>query len=140
MAKKKSDAQRVAEKAVKKSHPLTVLFAVLFLLIGAAGGILLSVQLSKGDKFELRGSAVVQLSVGESYVEEGATAVSFGKDISDRVTIGGDEVKAEEGIYQVVYKVEGGIFGFFWKDYQRVRVVIVGNPAGKEEFLKGGNA
>ena len=49
MARKKSVAD-VAEKAVKKSHPLTVILAVLFLLIGAAGGAFVYSRLTDGDK------------------------------------------------------------------------------------------
>lgn len=138
MARKKSVAD-VAEKAVKKSHPLTVVLAVLFLLIGAAGGAFVYSRLTDGDKLELAGERVVYLQVGQAYEEPGYEAVYFGKDAADKVVLSGDTVDtSKEGIYQIVYKVDG----LFRDDFQRVRAVIVGNPQGLEDFLaafEGGN-
>ncbi len=138
MARKKSVAD-AAEKAIKKSHPLTVVLAVLFLLIGAAGGAFVYSRLTDGDKLELAGERVVYLQVGQAYEEPGYEAVYFGKDAADKVVLSGDEVDtSKEGIYQIVYKVDG----LFRDDFQRVRAVIVGNPQGLEEFLaafEGGN-
>ena len=51
---KKSDAQKAAEKAVKKSHPATLILAILFLIVGAVAGVVLSRELTKNDKFERR--------------------------------------------------------------------------------------
>ncbi len=131
MARKKSVAD-VAEKAVKKSHPLTVILAVLFLLIGAAGGAFVYSRLTDGDKLELAGERVVYLQVGQAYEEPGYEAVYFGKDAADIVVLSGDTVDtSKEGIYQIVYKVDG----LFRDGFQRVRAVIVGNPQGLEEFL-----
>ena len=42
MARKKSKVQKSAEKAVKKTHTATIVLAILFLLIGAAVGIFVS--------------------------------------------------------------------------------------------------
>ena len=138
MARKKSVAD-AAEKAIKKSHPLTVFLAVLFLLIGAAGGAFICSRLTSGDKLELAGERVVYLQVGQAYEEPGYEAVYFGKDAADKVVLSGDTVDtSKEGIYQIVYKVDG----LFRDDFQRVRAVIVGNPQGLEEFLaafEGGN-
>ena len=36
---KKSDVQKAAEKAVKKSHPATLILAILFLIVGAVAGV-----------------------------------------------------------------------------------------------------
>ena len=138
MARKKSVAD-AAEKAIKKSHPLTVVLAVLFLLIGAAGGAFVCSRMTSGDKLELAGERVVYLQVGQVYEEPGYEAVYFGKDAADKVVLSGDTVDtSKEGIYQIVYKVDG----LFRDDFQRVRAVIVGNPQGLEEFLaafEGGN-
>ncbi len=138
MARKKSVAD-AAEKAIKKSHPLTVFLAVLFLLIGAAGGAFICSRVTSGDKLELAGERVVYLQVGQAYEEPGYEAVYFGKDAADKVVLSGDTVDtSKEGIYQIVYKVDG----LFRDDFQRVRAVIVGNPQGLEEFLaafEGGN-
>lgn len=135
MAKRKSGARKAAEKAVKKTHSLTLVLALVFLLLGCAAGIAASVFLTKDDVFVLNGDKVVQLALGEEYEEKGASAVSFGKDISDKVVRGGDLKYLDtdtEGIYQIVYTVED----FRWADYRLVRTVIVGNPEGAEDFIK----
>lgn len=136
MARRKSEISKQAEKAVKKSHPATIALAVLFLLIGIIAGIFLSVKLTENDKFVLNGEKVVRLSLGESYAEQGATVVSFGKDVSAKVVRGGDLDVLDtnmEGIYQIKYTVDD----LRWGEYQLVRVIIVGDPAGAEEFIDG---
>lgn len=134
---KKSDAQKAAEKAVKKSHPATLILAILFLIVGAVAGVVLSRELTKNDKFELIGEKQVELAIGESYKEAGVKIISFGRDISDKVAYGGDFVTMgeipEEGIYQIVYTVDD----FRWGDYQLVRTVIVGNPENAEGLNNG---
>ena len=134
---KKSDAQKAAEKAVKKSHPATLILAILFLIVGAVAGVVLSRELTKNDKFELIGEKQVELAIGESYKEAGVKIISFGRDISDKVAYGGDFVTMgeipEEGIYQIVYTVDD----FRWGDYQLVRTVIVGNLEGAEGLSNG---
>lgn len=134
---KKSDVQKAAEKAVKKSHPATLILAILFLIVGAVAGVVLSRELTKNDKFELIGEKQVELAIGESYKEAGVKIISFGRDISDKVAYGGDFVAMgeipEEGIYQIVYTVDD----FRWGDYQLVRTVIVGNPEGAEGLNNG---
>lgn len=114
MAKKKSIG--------KGMHPATVLLAVLFLLAGCAAGVFASVQITKGDEFRLNGEKYLTLSVGAEYREEGATVISFGRDISDRVTVGGDALDTSvPGKYQLVYTVDD----FRWGEYQLVRTVVV---------------
>ncbi len=126
MARKKSTATKVAEKAIKKTHTATIILAAVFFVLGCIGGVVLSKRMTQNDIFELNGSEVVRLAVGESYIEEGVTIFSFGKDISDKVIRSGDIDKLDtniEGVYKIVYKVND----FRWKDYQRVRTVYVGN-------------
>lgn len=135
MARRKSSAQKAAESAVKKSHPVTVFLVILFLIVGCVGGVFASVQLTKNDCFELKGESVIQLDIGDTYTEQGVTIRSFGRDISEKAVRGGDadllKGAAEEGIYQIVYTVSD----IRWGDYQRVRVVIVGDPEGAEDYL-----
>lgn len=134
MAKRKSEVQKAAEKAVKKTHTATVVLAVLFFVIGCIGGVIVSMQLTKNDKFELNGEKTVYLEIGEKYVEPGVTVISFGKDVSDKITTGGDFGAMNtdiEGVYQIVYKIDD----LRWGDYQRVRTVIVGNPEKGEQEI-----
>lgn len=134
MARRKSEVQKAAEKAVKKTHTATVVLAILFFVIGCIGGVIVSMQLTKNDKFELNGEKTVYLEIGEKYVEPGVTVISFGKDVSDKITTGGDFGAMNtdiEGVYQIVYKIDD----LRWGDYQRVRIVIVGNPEKGEQEI-----
>lgn len=124
--------QRAAEKAVKKTHIATVVLTVLFFVIGCVGGVIISMQLTKNDKFELIGDKTVFLEIGEKFVEPGVTVISFGKDVSDKITVGGDFATMDtnlEGVYQIVYKIDD----LRWGDFQRVRTVIVGDPEKGEQ-------
>ena len=82
---KKSNAQKAAEKAVKKSHPATLILAVLFLLIGAVAGVIVAREITKNDTFVLLGEKQVELENGASYTDAGVSIISFGRDISEKV-------------------------------------------------------
>ena len=134
MARKRSSVSKTAEQAVKRSHPATVILTIVFLIVGIAAGVLVSRQITKNDKFILNGEKIVQMEVGGAFADEGATVISFGRDISSDVQVSGDELNADvEGVYQLVYTVDD----LRWGDYQLVRVVVVGNPEGAEDFLNG---
>lgn len=122
MAKKRSSS---AAKAAKKLHPATVVLAAVFLAVGISAGIFASEALSAGDSFTLNGGREVHLSLGEAFDDPGATVLSFGRDISDRVQVGGDADRFDAdtpGTYYFVYTVDD----LRWGDYQLVRTVIVG--------------
>ena len=122
MAKKRSSS---AAKAAKKLHPATVVLAAVFLAVGIGAGIFASEALSAGDSFTLNGGREVHLSLGEAFDDPGATVLSFGRDISDRVQGGGDADRFDAdtpGTYYFVYTVDD----LRWGDYQLVRTVIVG--------------
>ena len=127
-------AKRSAARAAKKFHPLTLFLALLFLAAGIAAGIFLSRHLTRNDCFELNGARVVKIEVGGTFADEGAKVLSFGRDISSKVQTGGDVPDVNtEGVYQIVYTVDD----IRWGDYRRVRVVIVGDPAGAEDYIVG---
>ena len=122
MAKKRSSS---AAKAAKKLHPATVVLAAVFLAVGIGAGIFASEALSAGDSFTLNGGREVHLSLGEAFDDPGATVLSFGRDISDRVQVSGDADRFDAdtpGTYYFVYTVDD----LRWGDYQLVRTVIVG--------------
>ncbi len=133
MARKEKKVYEAAEKAVKKTGPIVIVLVIIFLLIGGAAGAFAASYLTKSDKLELLGDRVVYLEIGEEYVESGFVASSYGRDVTDKVVLSGDTVDTtKEGIYQIVYKING----LFWGEFQRVRAVIVGDPEGLEEFLQ----
>ena len=115
---------KAVEKAVKKTHKGTLLLALLFLIVGAAAGAAAAWFLTKNDCFTLNGEKQIELALGQTYEEQGAVAVSFGKDISDKIAISGDEVDTTaDGVYRVVYTVDD----VRWGEYRLVRTVVVGN-------------
>ena len=134
MARKKSNVAKSAEKAVKKTHTATLVLAVLFLIVGAVAGAIVSAHLTKNDRFELNGDKDVRMEIGDAFFDEGATVISFGRDVSANVQVGGDELNASvEGVYQLVYTIDD----IRWGNFQRVRVVIVGDPEGAEDYING---
>lgn len=131
---RKSNVAKAAGKAAKRLHPAALVLAVLFFIVGGVAGVIASKQITKNDRFDLNGDAVVRIQVGGEFTDAGATVISFGRDVSSKVEVSGDALNAdEEGIYQLVYRVDD----LRWGDYQRVRVVIVGDPEGAEDYLNG---
>lgn len=113
-----------AAKAAKRTHPATLVLAVVFLVIGIAGGIFASEALTAGDRFTLNGDREIRLACGQEFDDPGATVLSFGRDISARVQVGGDAERFDSetpGTYYFVYTVGD----LRWGDYQLVRTVIV---------------
>lgn len=135
---RKNNARSTAEKAVKKAHPVTLILAVLFLIIGIIAGVLVFSRLTENDKFVLNGDKEIRLAVGEDFEDPGATVISFGRDISAEVIVAGERDLFDptvEGVYQFLYTVED----VRWGNYQLVRTVIVGNPddGGSQEGAAG---
>ena len=78
--------------------------------------------------FSERGRGARGKDVYKRQEEQGAKAISFGKDISSKVQISGDKPDlAVAGEYQIVYKVDD----FRYKDYQLVRRVVVEDAGGE---------
>ena len=132
-------SKRTLKKAVKKLHPITVLFLVPALLIGALGGYLVSKQLTKNDAFTLQGQKEIFLYVGQeySYREEGFSVFEMGKDISSQVVVTTTLEKAPDGSYKVDTSAPGvyGIFytvsdSEFYQNVKRVRTIHVLAPQG----------
>ena len=131
---RESNVAKAVGKAAKRLHPAALVLAVLFFIVGGVAGVIASKQITKNDRFDLNGDAVVRIQVGGEFTDAGATVISFGRDVSSKVEVSGDALNAdEEGIYQLVYRVDD----LRWGDYQRVRVVIVGDPEGAEDYLNG---
>ena len=119
--------------AAKKLHPATLALALVFLALGIAGGIFAAKALTANDRFTLNGAQQVYLTVGEAYEDPGATVLSFGRDISDKVVVGGDFSRFDAdapGVYKFTYTVDD----LRWGDYQLVRTVTVSRSALSRHF------
>ena len=131
MAKQKTTTKlkREAKKQAKK-NPILVILLVLFLGGGAIGGYFGGKYITRNDTFEVVGEKTVYLSVGESFEDEGAKAVSFGRDVSDKIVAEVDENldTSVAGEYYVKYTVDDIRF----KSVVRYRYIIV-QEVGNEE-------
>ena len=123
MAKNKIEKKikNKVEKSAKK-RPLTFLLMVALLLGCGVGGYFTASAICKNDCFEIIGEKEVVLTVGETFVDEGARAISFGRDISDKIVVAENTVDTEKaGQYYIKYTVDD----FRFKGVERYRIVIV---------------
>lgn len=105
---KKSNLEKTINKQ-KKAHPVAFLLVVLFLVVGAVAGYFVVQYLTKNDRFEIIGEQTITLNIGETYEDEGAIAISFGRDISDRIVVETDIPEneiAEAGRYYIKYTID----------------------------------
>ena len=149
MANTRKSLSRQAEKAVRRLHPATLAVAILFLILGILAGAAGCYFLSRNDRFELKGEKTYSLDAagaGETYLytEEGAEAVCFGIDVSDKLTVNTTLKKNsagqyiipldEEGTYVITYTVDAFKFGKNAPngEIRRVRSFVV-TAAGEED-------
>ena len=105
MAKKKSNLEKTIDKQ-KKAHPVAFLLVVLFLIAGAVAGYFTVKHITKSDKFELIGAQTITLGLGETYEDEGAVAISFGRDVSDKIKVENNINNLEAGRYYIKYTID----------------------------------
>lgn len=124
MAKKKF---KEIEKTVKKiKHPLLLLFFVLIFASCGVGGYFFAANVTKNDKFEIVGEKTIELTLGETYEDEGAVAISFGKDISSKIKVESNVDFNEVGQYYLKYSVEDLRYNGVYR-YRTIIISEVGN-------------
>lgn len=103
---KKSKIEKAVNKQ-KKAHPIAFLLVVLFLAVGAVCGYFVTKHLTRNDKFEILGEQTIAINLGEDLPQdEGAIAISFGRDISSRIVVE-DNINTEKaGRYYIKYTVD----------------------------------
>lgn len=132
--KVKSKAKRKAKSKIKRIHPLSFVIWILCLALGAGLGVGAYRVVSANDRFTLRGEKSYTLPIGGevTYKDKGVEIVSFGGDISDRVSIETNLTETdEEGVYKIdtsqggeyyiIYTVDSIKYG----EIQRVRTITV---------------
>lgn len=110
MAKKKSNLEKTIDKQ-KKAHPVAFLLVVLFLIAGAVAGYFTVKHFTQNDIFEIVGQQTITLSLGETYEDEGAVAISFGRDVSDKIKVENNINNLEAGRYYIKYTIDDLRFG-----------------------------
>ena len=125
--------KQLSQKA-KKLHPMTTFLVVVFLAIGLWLGVTVSRAVTAGDCFVLNGQQEYVIAPGStvSYLDEGVTAISFGQDMSEYVSVKTNMEKNEDGTYHInteepgTYYIAYTIDNWRFSGIQKVRTFTVG--------------
>lgn len=118
----------MAKTKNKKKGIITIL-TVILLAVMVVSGYFVAKYITRDDVFEVIGDKEVTIFVGEIYEDEGARAISFGRDITDKIVAENTVDNQTAGRYYIKYTVDD----IRYKDVARYRVVIVvdGNAEGE---------
>ena len=109
-------------KKVQKKHPISFIIILVVFVVAICGGYFTSKTLTKDDKFEIIGEKEITLTIGDDYIEEGAIAIAFGRDISSQIEIDSSNLDiTQAGEYYIKYSVDN----YLYKNVFRYRYVIV---------------
>lgn len=103
MARKK--VNKHVKKAVKKVNPFVMLLFVLIFAGCGVGGYFIASHITRNDKFEIIGEKTINLTLGQTYEDEGAVAISFGRDISEKIEVENTIDFTKAGQYYIKYTV-----------------------------------
>ncbi len=106
---------------VKKKHPFAFIVVIALFAVGIFGGYFLVKTLTKNDTFELIGEKHITLTLGQSYQDEGAKAVFFGRDISGEIVTENNIDYSSVGQYYIKYEYSN----FLYKDITIYRYVTI---------------
>ena len=133
----KCRAKKEIKSTAKRISIGGIIAIILTLIVSVVAGIFTEKLITKNDCFVLTGEKDYVFELGESgdtftYVEEGFKVVSFGKDISDKVSIKTNMTKNEDGTYTIDISQEGDYYMIYTVDskkygeIKRVRTFTVG--------------
>ena len=92
------------EKEIKKANHFPYKTLLLVLLLVVIIGIITVYLLT--PKITLNGSSKIEISYHDEYVEKGAKAKYFNKDLTNKIKTTSTIKKGKVGTYEVVYKVK----------------------------------
>ena len=132
-------AARTTVRAVRKAHPKTVAVVFISFIFALAVGVAVCFAVNKNDVFEMNGNEYVTLETGEGYVDEGVTAVEFGRNISDKVQVetemryenGKYYAKDGETDYYMIYTVNTLKFGKIYP-VKKIRIITFTLPTEQD--------
>ncbi len=124
------------KKRAKKVSVKAWLFAILFLILGVAGGAGAWWIVCRNDCFELAGEEEICLTTDEKYVDDGVKIIAFGKDFSTDFTIetnlkidsDGKYYSDEVGTFYIKYKSQNFKYKTLFK-VEKVRLVTFVEPS-----------
>ncbi len=114
-------AKRSNSKQASKKFNLLIFIIALSLVLGGIVGYFTGWALIKNDKFVINGESIIEVFIGESYEDEGAIAISFGKDVSSKIKTESNVNYDEEGNYYIKYTVDN----IRYRGVERYRTIIV---------------
>lgn len=106
---------------VKKKHPFAFIVVIALFAVGIFGGYFTVKTFTKNDTFELIGEKYITLTLGQSYQDEGAKAVFFGRDVSDEIVIENNIDFSSVGQYYIKYEYSN----FLYKNVVKYRYVTI---------------
>ncbi|MBR1987965.1 MAG: hypothetical protein IKA36_02880 [Clostridia bacterium] len=142
-------SSKKAKKQLKKISFKTILITLLILVLGTAAGYFALQPMMKNDCFIINGKDEITLTIGESYKDEGAKIIAFGKDISTDAKVKtnmevdeqGNYTSKVEGTYYMEYTVDHFKYGSIFK-IKKVRLITFVEPSEEDEKIsanEGGN-
>ncbi|MBE7073502.1 MAG: DUF5011 domain-containing protein [Clostridiales bacterium] len=118
----KNTSLTIKTKAKKQLKKKPWLIAIVLLIgVSAVGGFFAAKVMTQNDKFEILGEKTIYLSVGETYQDEGAVAVSFGRDVSVNIKSENNIDYTTPGDYYIKYTIKDIRFG----NVCRYRYIVV---------------
>ena len=114
----------MAKNKTKKRSISFILLTIVF-VICVVGGYFVAKYLAQNDVFEIIGEKRIEIMVGQTYQDEGARAISFGKDISDKVKSESTVNNEVADTYYIKYTVDD----IRYRGVERYRIVVVIDPS-----------
>ncbi len=114
----------MAKNKTKKRSISFILLTIVF-VICVVGGYFVAKYLTQNDVFEIIGEKRIEIMVGQTYQDEGARAISFGKDISDKVKSESTVNNEVADTYYIKYTVDD----IRYRGVERYRIVVVIDPS-----------
>lgn len=116
--------KKVKNVIKKQITGITLVFAVVFLVVGAVAGFIVysSLNPEKETLIKLNGEAIINLNLGDEYNEEKCTFILDGVDYSNQVAITGKVDKTKPGTYYITYTLD--------KDGHNIELIRVINVIG----------
>lgn len=140
-SKQSKKTNKKINKTIKKASAGAIILAVVLLVVGAVGGYFGVKFLTRNDCFEIVGKDELTLTLGENYADQSVKAISFGKDVSEKVEIetnlkqneDGSYYADEVGTYYIVYKVNDIKYNSIFK-VQKIRLLTFVEATEQEEI------
>ena len=96
----------MSKKVSKQKISFKLILLLLLVGICLTGGFFTCKIICKNDKFEIIGQKTIFLTLGESYQDKGAIAISFGKDISSNIKRSDNIDYNVPGSYYIKYTID----------------------------------